>query len=411
MSDFRAFVVFFRHIPQHVSRLWHSFMRVAGKVFLSVGGRWVLSAIVAVLLLAGDYLLDNCPYPVLDEVDTLAMIELVSGRVAHAADDSVLYLNVAYDKALAPVTDDFGDTIGSTVITDRVRLLHLLEVAAKADYRFFVLDVRFEPGMATPADSALWVAMARLPRFAYSAHSEGGNAADSTTEHAAAISDYGATLTTGFTRWQYLQDAGASMPLTMYRTLDGGDIRRHGWFYTDGGRLCRNTLFIPLPSDMLLPERQDGQIRYPLLGSQVMRWNSDSELAGMMKDRIVVVGDFENDMHDTYIGSVPGPALISCAYAELHRGRHLVNWWFMLLVGVIYVAICYRVLSATPVWQRFAWVKRHPAIGTLLSFIGWEFVLSVLSIAMYLIFAESFITFLPAVTFTALDWMRHHLEE
>lgn len=383
-------------------------MRIAGKVFLSLGGRAVLSGVIALLLVIGDYLLDNCPYPVLDEVDTLALIELVSGRVAHATDDSVLYLNVAYDKALAPVTDDFGDTIGSTVITDRVRLQHLLEVAANADYRFLVLDVRFEPGMATSADSTLWATMARLPRFAYSAHSDGGNAADSITYHAAAISDYGATLTTGFTRWQYLQSAGASMPLVIYRTIDGGDIRQHGWFYTDRGHLCRNTLFIPLPSDMLLPERENGEVRYPFLGSQVMRWNSDAELAGMMNDRIVVVGDFENDMHDTYIGSVPGPALISCAYGELHHGRHLVNWWFVLLVGGIYAVICFRVLSSTPIWQRFAWVRRHPAIGTLLSFAGWEFVLSVVSIAMYLIFAESFITFLPAITFTALDWMRHH---
>ncbi|MDE6859551.1 MAG: hypothetical protein K2J65_03970 [Duncaniella sp.] len=374
-------------------------------------GRSVLSVIIATLLVTGDYLLDNCPYPILDEVDTLALVEYVSGRVSHSTDDSALYLNVAYDKALTPVIDDFGDTIGSVAITDRERLLHLLEVAANADYRFFVLDVRFETGMNTSVDSALWAAMAYLPRFAYSAHSDGGNAADSTTHHAAAISDYGATLTTGFTRWQYLQDVGASMPLVVYRTIDGGDIKRHGWFYTDKGHLCRNTLFIPLPSNMLLPERPDGQVRYPLLGSQVMRWNSDAELAEMMKDRIVVVGDFENDMHDTYIGSVPGPALITCAYGELHHGRHLVNWWFTLLIWITYAAICFRVLSATSIWQRFAWVKRHPTVGTLLSFVGWEFVLTVISIAMYLIFAESFITFLPALTFTALDWVRHHAIE
>lgn len=375
----------------------------------STAGRAIAAAGIALMLLVGDYLLDNCPYPVLDDVDSLALIELVTGRVAHDTDDSVIYFNVAYDKALAPVTDDFGDTIGHAAITDRARLLHLLEVASRADYRFLALDVRFERGMHTPADSALWAVMARLPRFAYSIHAESENAADSATWHAAALSDYGATLTTGFTRWQYVRPEGASMPLAIYRAVDGGDIRSHGWFYTDSGHLCRNTLFVPLPSDMLLPERADGQVRYPLLGAQIMRWNDDDDLARMMTGRIVIIGDFDADTHDTYIGSVPGPAIICCAYGELHRGRHIVSWRFVFLMFAVYAAIGFRVLSASPLWERFAWIRRHRAVATLLSFVGWELVLSAISVAMYLFFAESFITVLPAAVFTALGWAHRHL--
>lgn len=391
-----------RHIAEFLRRLMPPYSRL---------WRAVLSATVALALILGDYLLDNYPYPVLDDVDSLAFIELMSERVAHRTNDSILYLNVAYDKQLVPLTDDFGDTMGSAVVTDRAVLLHLLEAAENADYRFLVLDVRFDQGMHTDSDSALWAVMARLPRFAYSAHSEGENAADSSILHIASISDYGATLSTGFTRWQFLQEAGESMPMTMYRSIDGGDIRRHGCFYTDRGRLCRNTLFIPLPSDILLPERPDGQVRYPLLSSQVMRWNDDSELAGMMRDRIVVVGDFDGDTHDTYIGSVPGPVLISCAYGQLRQGAHLVSWWFVLFIFSVYGLICYRVLSASPLWERFGWVRRHPALSTLLSFFGWEFLLTLLSVAMYLIMAESFITFLPAVTFTALGWLNSHFSK
>ncbi|MDE6175983.1 MAG: hypothetical protein K2F71_00405 [Paramuribaculum sp.] len=393
MTFKRPYAEFLQRLLPPYSRLW----------------RAVLSAIVALALVTGDYLLDNYPYPLLDDVDSLAFIELVSERVAHQTDDSIIYLNVAYDKQLVPLTDEFGDTMGSVVITDRNVLLHLLEAAENADYRFLALDVRFDQGMHTDADSALWAVMARLPRFAYSAHTEDSNAADSSTFHAASISDYGATLSTGFTRWQYLQDAGESMPLTMYRSINGGDIRRLGCFYTDRGRLCRNTLFIPLPSDILLPERPDGQIRYPLLSSQVMRWNNDEELAGMMRNRIVVVGDFDGDTHDTYIGSVPGPVLISCAYGQLQEGAHLVNWWYTLIIFAIYGLICYRVLSASPLWERFVWAKRYPALRTLLSFFGWEFLLTLLSIAMYLTIAESFITLLPATTFTALGWLNRNL--
>ena len=51
--------------------------------------------------------------------------------------------------------------MGSAVVTDRAVLLHLLEAAENADYRFLVLDVRFDQGMHTDSDSALWAVMAR----------------------------------------------------------------------------------------------------------------------------------------------------------------------------------------------------------------------------------------------------------
>ena len=80
-----------RHIAEFLHRLMPPYSRL---------WRAVLSAIVALALVLGDYLLDNYPYPVLDDVDSLAFIELMSERVAHQTDDSVLYLNVAYDKQL-----------------------------------------------------------------------------------------------------------------------------------------------------------------------------------------------------------------------------------------------------------------------------------------------------------------------
>ena len=145
-----------RHIAEFLRRLMPPYSRL---------WRAVLSATVALALILGDYLLDNYPYPVLDDVDSLAFIELMSERVAHRTNDSILYLNVAYDKQLVPLTDDFGDTMGSAVVTDRAVLLHLLEAAENADYRFLVLDVRFDQGMHTDSDSALWAVMARLPQI------------------------------------------------------------------------------------------------------------------------------------------------------------------------------------------------------------------------------------------------------
>lgn len=380
------------------------------RALASLPGRVALSLVVALALLLGDYFIDNCPYPLFDDVDTLGLAERLTGRMAHEVDDSVLYINVGFDKQLVPVFDDFGDTVGKTVITDRSVLLKLLEAASHTDYRFLVLDVRFDNGFSTECDSALWSLMGKLPRFSYSAHSDGEDAAEKLAGASASLADYGATLSTGFTRWQFLQDGKASMPLTIYRSVNNGNITQRGPFYFDKGRLCRNTLFVPLPSDLLEPYRESGELRYPLAEGHLMRWNSEAELSRMMKGRIVVIGDYENDVHDTYIGSVPGPAIIHCAYLELHRGRHIVNPWFMAVLLLIYASMCFSVLSGDGLLDRVAWVRRHPALRTLLSFIGWEIVLSAMGLLMYILFAESFISILPAATFTALGWIRQHVK-
>lgn len=42
---------------------------------------------------------------------------------------------------------------------------------------------------------------------------------------------------------------------------------------------------------------------------------------------------------------------------------------------------------------------------TLLSFIGWDLTLNILGIVLYLLFKESFLSLLPALSMTILGWI------
>ncbi len=371
----------------------------------AVKSRIVIAAVVAVVLTVCDYLLNNWPFPLLDDVDSLALKEYFLHTVADEEDDSVLYLNVAYDKALVDVTDDFGDTIGKTVITDRAVLTRLLSIAKDADYKYLVLDVRFEKGHETPSDSLLWNVLSQLPRFAFSAHHDQESGVPMQLLAASGLADYGATLSTGFTRWQYLQPEGVSLPLKIYASTDQSTIKRHGLFYTDSGRLCYNTIFLPLSIDELTPERQDGEVRYPLVGGDLFRLNSDEEIREMMRDKVVIIGDFENDVHDTYIGDVPGPALIYHAYKQLHEGRHIVKWGYIIFMLSLFFIIAYCILSSGSLFDSLPYFNRHPLMKTLLSFISWEIILSVVQLVMYVTMSWNFNTFIPAITFAAMGWI------
>ena len=79
--------------------------------------------------------------------------------------DSILFINVCYDKTLIPYEEQ-GMPVGNTVITDREKLLSLLTEAKKANnYRYIFMDVCFEEGLETEADSALFHTIASMDRI------------------------------------------------------------------------------------------------------------------------------------------------------------------------------------------------------------------------------------------------------
>ena len=372
------------------SRHWRVCLALAFGFFLSLANYWV----------------DNCPNSLIDDTGNLIFTEYLTDRYAHSEDiDSVLYVNVAYDKELVSLYDDFGDTLGTASVTNRATLLRFLQVAEEAGYRYMVLDVRFEPGMYTPADSALWTLMGRLPRFAYSAHSQSGDAAANLAGHNAAFADYSATMTTGFTRWQFFRSEGESIPLKMAGELNGVEINNHGLWYSDRGHICRNALFIPLPSDLLLSEYPDGRVRYPNLGSQILRFKSEEEIAEMMHDKIVIIGDFGADTHETYIGPVPGPVLIYESYRQLAAGHHRLNPLFYLLIFAFFSLMSWCVLRPGSLLGRIKWLEKHPILRFIISFISWNVTLKMLNIVCYLTLAENFITLIPSLFLTIADFL------
>lgn len=382
----------------------HSWERWVKEICGRIGAvRVLVSLLIALFLVAANYLFENYPFPLFDEIDSLGLTEFyVRHSNEERQEEEPLYFNVGYDKVLVPVTDSFGDTVGHTMITDRAKLLELLRIARTSKYKFLVLDVRFEPGLYSEADSALWAEMSGLPNFAYSIHENTADAVKGKGREAGANSDYGATLTTGFSRWELYREGGKTMPLRMYEVIDKGKIEKRGLLYFDRGRLCRNSPFIPLSFELGDSIKQNHEERYPLLGGEVMRWNDEEEIARMMDNRIVIVGDFENDVHDTYVGSVPGPAIIYSTYEHLHRGGHLVNWWLVIVMIGVYTVAGYWILSGRSIWDGIPAISRRPIVKFILSFIGWDLFFTVLNILIYIILKESYVIILPAFVFTLL---------
>lgn len=187
-----------------------------------------------------------------------------------------------------------------------------------------------------------------------------------------------------------------SVALKMYRDIDGGDITRYGCLYFSDKKFCNNAQFLTIPTDVFYEYAESGALRYPMLGSQWLSWYTPEEICAMVEDKYVIVGDFEHDLHSTYVGRVPGPMLSFLAYRELATGRHIYPWEEFLILTVIYAIMVSVMLRGVSLWKKLPANKNSfvrcilTIIRIVWSFVEWGGILILINLAMYWAFADSY---------------------
>lgn len=365
----------------------------------------ILSVSVAFLIVVADYYLSNYSYPIFDSSDTLGINAFIKDYQKDSNDNQLFCVNVSKDKALAAEYNQYGDTAGLVGVTDRAKLSEFLDIAALTDYKYIFLDIRFEKNLTTPHDSALFSRIAAMPRLVYSRHREfAGNEIDIPGMiEKGGYADFRSILSKGFSRYEFLQDNQESVALRLYHDITGKTIRPTslGGYKDSDGSLCYNLQFIPLPKSIRNLYDEDYRVLYPLLGSQIMAKHSPEELIVMMKGKVIVIGDFEQDRHDTYIGKVPGPLITYHAWKLLERGGHKLNIWLQLFLLVFYTVSVYLILAPAP-----NSVIKNPLITFVLSFLGWGFGLWLIKSAIFWLFGLSFLIAIPATVFSLLEMVK-----
>jgi hypothetical protein len=394
----------------------------------------IISVLVSFVLICGDYFFQNNKYPWLDDLMTFSLIEYFTGANAKLPfdEDSIFCVNVAHDKALTTYTSSDRLIRGNDEITDRDSLLKFLRIAAKARSKYIFMDIRFSKQHQTSTDSALFASILSIPNIVVSTHSEGDDyeLADKALKPKTALADYGVTLTTGFSRYEFLQDGGASVALRMYRDIDHGDITRwHGLFFdTPSNQICLNAPFIPFP-ETINRYKDENTVRYPYLGSQLFSYYTEDELIEMMQGKYILIGDFDEDLHETYVGDVPGPMLSFISYKFLKDGKHLVSIPLFLLMLFIYSTICTCILCDFRFKVYSIFMDRLykgidrirlsgisyfllfllETIRLILALIGWSGVIFSITFFSYVLFDVAILSVLPTIAIAIISYINSPL--
>lgn len=358
------------------------------------------------------YLINNCPYPYWDEINKISNLEYLIRNISSPKIDvdDVLFINVGYDKQIADYIFDNGNSKGKIAVTDRAKLIKFLKIAEKANYKYIFLDIRFEKGVYTPLDSILAFQINKMQNLSYSNHSDiiSNSIFD---ENKAVINDYFTTITsTNFTRYQFLQNGKESVPLRIYLAThpNSGTIEKHGIFYTCDGYLCQNSPLMNIPENFENIFEGTGNPNYVHLGPDIFDPEeeiTDEDIQSALDGKIVIIGDFVSDIHDTYTGPQPGSYLVYLAYKELDNGKHIIPCVYIVLMFLFYFLISIFILNKKSIWNLIPYIKRNKSntLRFVLSFTGYGTVISLITILMYLMFRVTNNIFIPTVVFSILS--------
>lgn len=368
-----------------------------------------ISIIIAFCISLSCYLLNNCPYPYLDNLNKYSWFEYIANRISPDKQDrsDVLFINVGYDKDLADVSYNNGSLIGKKAITNRKTLYDFLKIAENTDtYKYIFLDIHFQNDINTPYDSLLFAQIDRMRDISFSKHSDSGNS-ENVNLNKAKYNDYFSTITsTNFTRYPFLQNGEESVPLHIYLAVDSSHhtIEQHGIFYTSNGHLCQNSPFLLLSDGFSDGHDENGQQNYFDLGPLLLNIYNQTDWKNATKDKIVIVGDFINDTHDTYIGEQPGSYLIYLVYKSLVAGKQFVSWPFTILMFLLYAVISYLILIHKSLNEILPIIKRfHNNLWIFIwNLIGYSTLLYIISIISYSFFNTSYDVFFPSLFFSLL---------
>lgn len=370
------------------------------------------SAITTFLLLLVCYFADNLSYSILSGPSVGQRIEQFKEVVGLTSDEvpsEFVFINVAYDKELVPVYDEYGLPKGEIDITNRTLLANFLSQLDDS-HRYIMMDVLLSNDYQSESDSLLLSSIAKTDRISV-ARSSTTELLDTSLIEKSGYTDYSTDiLETNFVKYEFLNGGESTMPYMTAQALGlCPKVYKFGPFYFSNGHLCWKSLTLRFPIKMWQQSRREAVSSMDKkvllnLGSDIL--DLGVNIPELVKDKIVVIGDFtEDDIHDTYIGKIAGPVINVNAVEALHANELIIPWSFIVFLLLLYTLMGY--LAVRNIGQTQWLLKKlriKSSLGNILfSLIGYSFFLSVIAGVIYLLTSLDMNVLIPSLWFTTLS--------
>jgi len=353
--------------------------------------KWLLSFLHALFLLVLTAMWMNSPNSYGDEKVVIKWpalsIRLFSFTDKSVSKDKYLFIDLSHEKATIPSDDGTGNI----AITDRKKLSDFFNIIKKnpSKVKFIFCDVLLKG--QSDEDNALQQSIDGLDNLLFATQvNQKGIVEQSAFRLKQGLTDYQAS-DGDFIKFNLFQDkATRTLPIGMYSQLNDHQFDSYGPLHFDNGKLSLNYMIV----DYKILFRQLFQTN----GYHVSRLSdllvvpADELVEKYLKGRIIIMGDFENDIHDTPFGPMPGSLIMLNTYLSLLDGKHLVS-----TIWIIYLLFAYTLLSKIILFHHSLSEKRklkrfgifiksgiYLVVASLISYIIFGHHLQVLFVTLYI---------------------------
>lgn len=303
------------------------------------------SSLLSIVIIFACIIQENKPESYIEKIDMFTQIAHWFSNSTYN-DDSVLYVDTSKDQQEAKYILD-KDTIGTVAVTNRKLLREFLIKAQNSNSGFVFIDLGFDRTDFTEWDNSLKEQISSMSNVlvARSSNNDSQSLRDSFYDKFSATVAYRKTFMSPlFTRQIYIEDGDSSASLKIYNYLHHEmPIKLYRIpipftnIYASSGGIFRNCPIIKINGIDPLLLRDN----VSLLGKIVAK---DSSFC-LSQYKIIFVGDFEKDKHETYAGSQYGPLLVFHAYSALETGTYIIPYWLIIIMFVIYSVMSLRVID------------------------------------------------------------------
>jgi len=350
----------------------------------------VIALLHGVLLCVASIQLQRLPWTIQGE-DKLIQWSIILKHIAfHEGEtpykDQFLFVNTSYSNQLIDKFDDAGFPLGNQVITDRFQLATFIGALNRLDaHQWVLLDVFFEK--ESEFDEMLGAELSQLDRVVMSTTTDDKGKRILPVFHKKTGLANLESLDDIFLKYQLVHsDSLKVVTLEMMEGVKNIETEPHHFFIKQGDRWGIN-YYIP---DLRISQYDLTVIRgYPFVNLSDVLYLDDETILSLVKDRIVIVGDFlGNDNLETLTGEISGPLLLANIYLSLINGEHLLSWWYLLFLVISFTLISMIVFLPDEKFRlRFKFKNL---------FIGGSFViyLAIVSIISYVFFNKAMNVFI-----------------
>ena len=295
------------------------------------------------------YLL-NLPYIYEDELRliqiTSAVKKFIISKEEKPDRNRFLFVNVCWEKQLIDKLDAEGFPMGNQTITNRKTLSRFFnKINQKPDnHKYLICDISFiDP---SENDKELQAEFDKLQNYTVSYHKDKNDIPQNPIFNVSkSISDYATFNVDKFIKFKLVQgDTLITTPLKVYKGIYNQEIEQ-GFFYKLNNKYILNSFIVDFriwSYDL----SDQSSYKYDYINISDFQFLPDSAFHKLLKDRIVVLGDFElNDIHETIYGDMSGPLILLNTFLAVEKGQNRLSVYYLIFIFLSFMLINYYVFD------------------------------------------------------------------